>query len=135
METPNPRLFNSRTVVIATSGSLITVLSVTSRQMVSGSTPVLDTISLNSSASPDSNCRPETLTDTASPVPSREISAHLTAFTQACSNTQAPIGTISPVDSANGMNCNGGTVPFSGCCHRSNASTPTRRSIASDTFG
>src|SRR5258708_9197098 len=129
METPNPRLFNSRTVVIATSGSLITVLSVTSRQMVSGSTPVLDTISLNSSASPDSNCRPETLTDTASPVPSREISAHLTACTQACSKTQAPMGTISPVDSPNGMNCNGRTGPCSGFCHRTTSPTPTSCTI------
>ena len=40
------------------------------------------------------------------------------------SSTQSPIGTISPVLSAIGMNSDGGTSPRSGCRHRMSASTP-----------
>ena len=43
---------------------------------------------------------------------------------QACFSTQRPIGTISPVSSASGMNCIGGSTPSSGWVQRSSASTP-----------
>jgi hypothetical protein len=46
---------------------------------------------------------------------------------QAVSSTHCPIGTISPVSSASGMNRLGGTRPCSGCCQRSSASAATIR--------
>ena len=43
----------------------------------------------------------------------------------ACSRTQAPMGMMSPLSSATGMKRYGGTSPWSGCCQRMRASTPT----------
>ena len=42
-------------------------------------------------------------------------------------STQRPIGTISPVSSASGMNSSGCTIPRSGWIHRIRASTPVIR--------
>ncbi|MNT16342.1 hypothetical protein D3C72_1514410 [compost metagenome] len=49
--------------------------------------------------------------------------------------TQAPIGTIRPVSSASAMKRCGATMPRSGCCQRSSASTPTMRPLAKSTCG
>jgi hypothetical protein len=54
---------------------------------------------------------------------------------QACFKTQRPIGTISPVSSASGMNCIGGSTPRSGCVQRNSASTPVICLLAMSTFG
>jgi hypothetical protein len=50
-------------------------------------------------------------------------------------STQRPIGTISPVSSASGMNCIGDTMPKSGCIQRSSASTPVICPVSVSTFG
>ena len=57
------------------------------------------------------------------------------ACAPAVRSTQAPIGTISPVSSADGMKSFGGTRPRSGCRQRSSASTPTVRPLPSCTCG
>ena len=43
-------------------------------------------------------------------------------------STHSPMGRISPLFSAIGMNSAGDTMPSSGCCQRSKASTPMIRS-------
>jgi hypothetical protein len=47
------------------------------------------------------------------------------ACTQAVRSTHSPIGTISPVSSASGMNSVGEMMPRSGWRQRTSASTPT----------
>ena len=49
---------------------------------------------------------------------------HCTSWAHAISSTQAPIGTMSPVSSANGMKSSGPTSPMSGRSQRTRASTP-----------
>jgi hypothetical protein len=49
--------------------------------------------------------------------------------------THSPIGTMSPVSSATGMNWTGDTWPSSGLCQRSSASTPTSRPLPALTCG
>ena len=43
---------------------------------------------------------------------------------QASRSTQRPIGTIRPISSASGMKVSGPSIPRSGWCQRSSASTP-----------
>ena len=54
---------------------------------------------------------------------------------QAVCSTHLPIGTISPVSSATGMNCIGATGPRSGCSQRSSASMPVMRPLADIPLG
>ena len=54
---------------------------------------------------------------------------------QAVFRTKSPIGRISPVSSAIGMNMSGGTRPRRGCCQRISASTPTTRPVVMSICG
>ena len=55
---------------------------------------------------------------------------HEDASAHACRKTQSPMGTMSPVSSAIGMNSEGRTKPRDGCLQRISASQPmTRLSI------
>ena len=54
---------------------------------------------------------------------------------RAMSRTLAVRDLISPVCSARPMNSSGPTMPRSGCCHRTRASTPTTRPVSSPIFG
>jgi len=60
---------------------------------------------------------------------------HSPAAAHAVLSTQSPMGPISPVSSAMGMNRPGLTEPCTGCSHRSSASTPTIRPDDMSTCG
>ncbi|MGA9077113.1 MAG: hypothetical protein WB383_02105 [Acidimicrobiales bacterium] len=57
------------------------------------------------------------------------------AWRQASPITHSPIGTMSPVSSAIGMNSSGGTIPRAGSIHRMSASTPVYRPSCRSTIG
>ena len=67
--------------------------------------------------------------------PSVHSVLHRDRLRQASRSTQRPIGTISPVSSANGMKSPGTTSPRSGWCQRSSASIPATWPSASRTIG
>ena len=50
-------------------------------------------------------------------------------------STHSPMASMRPVSSAIGMNCPGDTRPYSGCCQRSNASTPANRPVFAEISG
>ncbi len=60
---------------------------------------------------------------------------HWTAWEHAWCNTHAPIGTMRPVSSANGMNAAGDSSPRSGCFHRRSASKPITRPVRRSMIG
>src|SRR3954471_13516881 len=57
------------------------------------------------------------------------------ALRHASWRTHLPIGTMSPVSSAIGMNSAGETMPWPGRCQRTSASTPTISPLATETSG
>ncbi len=77
--------------------------------------------------------RPERFTHTGNGAP--RSASQRAAWRQASSSTHAPRGTISPLSSAAGMNSLGDTTPRRAWCHRTRASTPTMRPVASSTSG
>ena len=62
-------------------------------------------------------------------------SRNAAAASIACRITQSPSGTISPLSSAISMNSSGGTIPRTGCCQRTSASSPRVRPVARSTMG
>ena len=88
--------------------------------------------SLMSAMRPSSaNCRADRFTATR--MPDEPLRAPLPACAHAVRSTQRPIGTMSPVSSASGMNWSGATMPRSGWFQRSSASTPTMRPVPMST--
>ena len=78
--------------------------------------------SISCSRCSSANCRGDRLTAIDTGRNPRRCQAMFCA--QASFSTQRPIGTISPVSSASGMNCIGGSTPSSGWVQRNSASTP-----------
>ena len=106
--------------------------SVISRISASGGNPVSH--SASSTVAPKSgsrSCRGDTLTETTAPL----ARCHSATTRHDSRSTQVPIGTISPLSSATGMNSSGGTIRSPGGRQRSSASTPTIRSSASRISG
>ncbi len=115
-----PRSQTRRSTAAASATSVTIAVSVTSRQSRSGASPLSPSAIFTSSTNIGSRSwTGETLTETT------RSSDHAAACRQARSSTQRPRSTISPVDSASGMNSSGGTAPSSASCQRASASTPT----------
>ena len=112
----------SLSVLVAT--RLLSVTSITSASP--GSPACRSAVSTWSAKSGSSSWRPDTFTATATPC----VAVPGEASRQACFSTQAPIGTISPVSSAIGMNSAGGTGGASGGSQRSSASTAIDRPVS-----
>jgi hypothetical protein len=62
-------------------------------------------------------------------------SGQVLAWRQASLSAHSPIGTISPVSSAIGMNSTGPTRPRSGWCQRISASNAEKRLVARSNSG
>src|SRR5438034_1830669 len=112
----------------------MTVLSVSSSSQHCGLSPV----SFNRSESDLErslcwNCRAETFT--ATDTEGSPAASQARIWPQASLNAHSPIGMISPVSSARGMNLAGDTEPKVEEFHRSKASAPARRPDWVSTLG
>ena len=83
----------------------------------------------DSTIPPRVNCTTEML------IATRTGSGQSIASRQAVSSTKSPIGTISPVLSATGMNVSGLTLPSSSSSQRSSASQQSVRRLPLSTSG
>ena len=102
----------------------INIPSVSSSSSRWGGSPVCSNTARTVSAkSASRNCLADILTATRSD--GRPSAIHCAPWRQASRSTQAPIGTIRPVSSANGTKRSGEIIPRQGCTQRNNASTPT----------
>ena len=81
------------------------------------------------------SCRPEMLTDMVSGSRFGKLRAQIPACSNAAPTTHEPIGTISPLSSAESRNSSGGKRPRVGSSQRSNASTPQMRPLCRSTAG
>ena len=119
-----PISFSSLSRLMAFSGLSMMTLSVISSSRHDGWRPVSPRIPRMLSVRLSCvNCRHEMLTEIL--ICANPASCQALACVQAFLSTHSPIGMISPVSSASGMNVSGRISPFCGCCQRIRASTPT----------
>ena len=105
-------------------------LSVTSSTSADGASPVSASISATRGTNERLQLVDREVDADAEAVVGEQASCHAAVCRQASARTQAPIGTMSPVSSAIGMNTSGGSGPCSGCCQRSSASVPTSAPVS-----
>ena len=109
------------------------MLSVSSSSRAAAGRPdALRARSTTAGTSCSTNCRAETLTDTATGDPAR---CQRAASTHACSSTHLPRSAMAPVLSAMGMKAPGGMTPIVGWSQRTRASTPTSWRLTVSTRG
>ena len=130
--TPRPAIW--RRMYAVASGEATIALSVTSRRTRLGATARRRRIvSMRSMMSYCRSCTGERFTLTVTSARPRDC--HSSICRQTRSSTQSPIGTISAVSSAMGMNVAGMTQPRTGCAQRSRASRPVMAPSAMRTTG
>ncbi len=111
-------------------------VSVSSSVSADGSSPEESRAWLTVSRNvPDLIWSGETLTAISHGAPCNLFRFQALAWRQASSITHSPIGTMSPVRSAVGMNSSGGTMPRTGSFQRINASVPANRPRRRSTIG
>ena len=130
-----PRAFSSCSTERARSASPIAIVSMISRLIVLGATPVCLSISpMPSAKSGRANCLGVMFMLIVRGGSQSNCDCQDRSCVQASSNSALLIGRMSPVSSATGMNSVGETIP-SGRCQRLKASKPMIFPLVSETIG